>query len=47
VDIAGALVGPAMGKDWRFGAALVAAGCAGFLLGRGLALMTRVWRFSR
>ncbi|MDP3158834.1 MAG: hypothetical protein Q8N31_02370 [Reyranella sp.] len=47
VDIAGALVGPAMGRDWRFGAALVAAGCAGFLLGRGLALMTRVWRFSR
>lgn len=46
VDIGGAMAGPA-GKVWRLSATLAAAGCAGFLLGRGLALMARVWRFSR
>lgn len=46
VDIGGAMAGSA-GKIWRLSATLVAAACAGFLLGRALALMTRVWRFSR
>ncbi len=46
VDIGGALTEPA-GKIWRYSATLVAAGCAGLLSGRALALAARVWHFSR
>jgi hypothetical protein len=46
VDIAGAIAGPP-GLAWRFPAALVAAGCAGVLLGRAGAMGVRVWRLVR
>lgn len=43
VDIAGAAIGPEA-RAWRFYAAFGAAGCAGLVFGRAIAMAIRVWR---
>lgn len=43
VDVAAAVVG-ASAITWRFGATLVATAGCGLMLGRALAMATRVWR---